>query len=90
MRPYNDGKNRKLNKAGNSMEKTQARNVFSQMMENPVGSDHLAWNILIQKLDFLSQYKISQLNQELADLVEVNAEYELQKFQRRIRDDKNL
>ena len=72
------------------MEKTQARNVCSQMMENPVGSDHLAWNILIQKLDFLSQYKISQLNQELADLVEVNAEYELQKFQRRIRDDKNL
>ena len=86
MRPYKYRKNR--DKA--RMEKTQTIDVCSQMMENPVGSDHLAWNILIQKLDFRSQYKISQLNQELADLVEVQAEYQLQKFQRRIRDDKNL
>ena len=86
MRPYKYRKNRDKAK----MEKTQTIDVCSQMMENPVGSDHLAWNILIQKLDFRSQYKISQLNQELADLVEVHAEYELQKFKRRIWDDKNL
>ena len=81
-------KNRKPNKAG--IEKTQTSNASSQMIENPVDSDHLAWNILIQKLDFRSQYKISQLNKKLADLVEVQAEYQLKKFQRRIRDDKNL
>ena len=72
------------------MEKTQASNVCSPMIENAVRGDHPAWNILLQKLDFLSQYKISQLNKELAGLVEVHAEYELRKFRRRIRDDKNL
>ena len=90
MRLYKYQKNRKSNEARKSMKTTQASNVCSQMIENPVGSDHPAWNIIIQKLDFRSQYKISQLNKELADLVEAHAEYELQRFQRRIRDDKNL
>ena len=50
----------------------------------------LAWDIVIPKLDFQSQMKISQLNHRLADAVELNAEYELQKFKRHIRDDKYM
>ena len=58
--------------------------------ENPVGGDHLAWNILIHKMDFRSQLKLSHQNHRLADIVEANAEYQLQKFQRRIRDNKYM
>ena len=49
-----------------------------------------AWNIIIPKLDFQSQMKISQLNHHLADVVEFNAEYELRKFKRHIRDNKYM
>lgn len=55
-----------------------------------VGGDHLAWDIIIPKLDFQSQMKISQLNQRLVDLVELNAESELRKFKRHIREDKYM
>ena len=49
-----------------------------------------AWNIIIRKLDFRSQMKISQQNQRLEDLVRENAEYELQKLRRHIKDDKYM
>ena len=52
--------------------------------------DSLAWDIIIPKLDFQSQMKISQLNQRLAYIVELNAEYELQKYKRHIREDKYM
>lgn len=55
-----------------------------------VGGDHPAWDILIRKLDFRSQMKIYQQNQRLADVVMENAEYELRKFRRLIRDDKYM
>ena len=55
-----------------------------------VGGDHPAWDILIRKLDFRSQMKIYQQNQRLADVVMENAEYELRKFRRHIRDDKYM
>ena len=58
--------------------------------ENPVGGDHSAWNILIQKLDFRSQLKLSHQSHPLADIVEANAEYQLQKFKRRIRENKYM
>ena len=50
--------------------------------------DHPAWDIIIPKLDFQSQMKMAQLNKRLAEVVEINAEYELCKFRRHIRDDK--
>jgi len=59
-------------------------------MMTDVGGDHLAWDIIIPKLDFQSQMKISQLNQRLVDLVELNAESELRKFKRHIREDKYM
>ena len=55
-----------------------------------VGGNHPAWDIIIIKLDFQSQMKISQQNQHLADVVELNAEHELRKFRRHIRDDKYM
>ena len=50
----------------------------------------LAWDIIIPKLDFQSQMKISQLNHRFADVVELNAEYELRKFKRHIQNDKYM
>ena len=49
--------------------------------------DHPAWDVIITKLNFQSQMKIAQLNQRLADMVQINAEYELGLFQRHIRDE---
>lgn len=49
-----------------------------------------AWNIIIKKLDFQSLMKISQQNQELEALVRENAEYELQKLRRHIKDNKYI
>ena len=47
-----------------------------------------AWNILIRKLDFQTQLKISQQSQHLEEIVRMNAESEIRKFQRHIREDK--
>ena len=55
-----------------------------------VGDDNPAWDILIRKLDFQSQMKIYQQSQRLADVVNENAEHELRKFRRHIRDDKYM
>ena len=57
---------------------------------NCVGGDHLAWDIIIRKLDYRSQMKISQQNQRLAEVVQMNAESEIRKFQRHIREDKYM
>ena len=53
-----------------------------------VDGDNPALNIIIPKLDFQSQMKMARMNQRLADMVQINADYELRKFQRRIRDDR--
>ena len=49
-----------------------------------------AWDILIRKLDFQSQMKISQQSNYLEEVVRMNAESELRKFQRKIREDKYM
>ena len=49
-----------------------------------------AWNIILRKLDFQSQMKLTKQNQRLEDLVRENAEYELQKFRRHIKDNKYM
>ena len=55
-----------------------------------VGGDHLAWDIIIRKLDYRSQMKISQQNQRLARVVQMNAESEIRKYRRHIREDKYM
>jgi len=57
----------------------------------PGGNEHSpAWDVIIQKLDFQSQMKISHLNTHLAEVVKVNAESELRKFRRHIQEDKYM
>ena len=53
-----------------------------------VDGDNPALDIIIPKLDFQSQMKMAQLNKRLANVVQINAEYELRKFKRHIRDDR--
>ena len=55
-----------------------------------IGGDHPAWDIIIRKLDYKSQMKISQQNQRLADIVKMNSESELRKFKSQIREDKYM
>ena len=55
-----------------------------------VGGDHLAWDIIITKLDYQSQMKISQQNQRLEDVVTMHAEYELRKLRRHIQENKYM
>ena len=55
-----------------------------------IGGDHPAWDIIIRKLDYKSQKKLSQQNQRLADIVKMNSESELKKFKRHIREDKYM
>ena len=60
---------------------------------NGIGGSHPAWAILIQKcqiLDFQSQKNIAQQNHWIASVVEENAQHELEKFWRHIREDKYM
>ena len=59
------------------------------MVDSDTG-DSPAWAVIISKLDFQSQMKISQQNKRLADAVNVNAEHELRKFRGHIRDNKYM
>ena len=55
-----------------------------------VDSASPAWDILIGRLDFRTRMKISQQNQHLAEVVRINAESEIRKFKRHIREDKYM
>ena len=72
-------------------EKTKNnRREKSQPGLNGVGGDHLAWDIIIPKLDYQSQMKLSQQNRRLAEVVQMNAESEIRKFKRHIQEDKYM
>ena len=76
---------------GGSKNSKKSRPVASQATtDGPVGPDHPAWTILINKLDVCSQMKISQLNQQLFDIVEQNVDSKLQKFRRQIQNDRYM
>ena len=59
-------------------------------IEMAIGGDHSGWDILIGKLDFRSQFKISQQNKRLAEMVKLNADYQLRVFRRHIRDNRYM
>merc|ERR1712131_474678 len=80
------GMERKLDQYNEKSKKTNEHSETS----TGVGGDNVAWDILIPKLDFQSQMKISQQNQRLAEVVKINAEHKLRKFQGHIRDDKYI
>ena len=64
--------------------------ILNPIEPKGVGGDHLAWDIIITKLDYQSQMKISQQNQRLAEAVTMNAESELRKLRRQIRENKYM
>ena len=55
-----------------------------------VGGESLAWDIIIPKLDYESQRKMALQNKRLSDIVNMNAESDLRRFQRHIREDKYM
>ena len=52
--------------------------------------DHFAWNLVVRKLDYRTQMMMSQQNKYMAEVVDINAKHELQKYRRRLQDDKYL
>ena len=80
-------KNKLQDPEGNKREK-----LVTESEEMPDGGrgDSPAWDVIIQKLDFQSQMKISQQNKHLEEVVKANAESELRKFRRHIQEDKYM
>ena len=79
-------RNQKLENAAKEKERVEKL----EWNKDGVGGDHPAWDIIIGKVDFQSQLKISQQNKRLADVVASHAEYELRKFRREIQADKYM
>ena len=80
----------KISKKTKSEETSASDDRSMEAIETTVGGDHSGWNILVGKLDFQSQFKISQQNKRLAEMVKSNAEYQLRVFRRRIRDNRYM
>ena len=83
----------KINQRNQELENAAKEKERVEKLEwnkDGVGGDHPAWDIIIGKVDFESQLKISQQNKRLADVVATHAEYELQKFRREIQADKYM
>merc|ERR1712147_284532 len=74
----------------NKMKRKVSRTDETSKKNKRVGDDILAWDIFIKKLDFESQMKISQQNRHLANVVNLNAQHQLKKFERHIREDKYI
>ena len=52
--------------------------------------DSLVWELVVGKLGYITQMKLSQVNNRLADIVDEFAAHKLQKIQRRLQEDKYL
>ena len=72
------------------IKNSQKPSIKREKSDPGIGGDHPAWDIIIQKLDYKSQRKLSHQNQRLSDIVKINAESEIRKFKRHIREDKYM
>ena len=61
-----------------------------ETIRDKIGDEHLAWEIIIPKLDYQSQLKMSQQSQRLAQIVQRNAESDIRKFRREIQKNKYM
>ena len=59
-------------------------------VSNGVGGYHPAWDIIIGRLDYKSQMKMSQQSQHLAEIVKLNAASKLRIYRRNIQEDKYM
>ena len=89
MKRKNNQSNKTSKKTKNEISPAIDDRSIDQI-EMAIGGDHSGWDILIGKLDFQSQFKISQQNKRLAEMVKLNAEYQLRVFRRRIRDNRYM
>lgn len=53
-------------------------------------NDSLVWELVVKKLTYIPQMKLSQVNHRLADIVDQNAERKLQKCRRYLQEDKYM
>ena len=60
------------------------------ILENGIGGETYAWNVLIPKASFAIQMKLAQQNKLLAGIANSNAELEMKKFQREIKNKKYM
>ena len=89
MKRKNNQSNKTSKKTKNEISPAIDDRSIDQI-EMAIGGDHSGWDILIGKLDFRSQFKISQQNKRLAEMVKLNAEYQLRVFRRHIRDNRYM
>ena len=61
-----------------------------ETIREKIGDDHLAWKIIIPRLDYQSQLKMSQQSQRLAQVVQRNAESDIRKFRREFQENKYM
>ena len=52
--------------------------------------DSLVWELVVGKLGYITQMKLSQVNRRLADIVDQNAERTLRKFRSLLQEDKYM
>ena len=64
--------------------------VFILISENGIGGETYAWNVIIPKASFAIQMKLAQQNKLLARIANSNAELEMKKFQREIKNKKYM
>ena len=78
------------------MKRNMRRKSVSSKETKGVGGEaveighNFAWNLVVRRLDFRTQMKIAQQNRYLAEVVDINATYDLQKYRRRLQADKYL
>ena len=89
MKRKNNQSNKTSKKTKNEISPAIDDRSIDQI-EMAIGGDHSGWDILIEKLDFRSQFKISQQNKRLAEMVKLNADYQLRVFRRHIRDNRYM
>ena len=89
MKRKNNQSNKTSKKTKNEISPAIDDRSIDQI-EMAIGGDHSGWDILIGKLDFQSQFKISQQNKRLAEMVKLNADYQLRVFRRHIRDNRYM
>ena len=69
---------------------SQKSETSSKTLRVGVPGDSYAWDLVIGKLDYSSLMKISQQNKYLTEVVDNYATHELQKYRRRLQEDKYL
>ena len=72
------------------MISVKIHHIYVFISENGIGGETYAWNVIIPKASFAIQMKLAQQNKLLARIANSNAELEMKKFQREIKNKKYM